>query len=166
MSRAGRSPTESEYDDGTAEKPVQASDHHRALFRAYLRRGWPRRVGFGQDSLSAPPPVISFDPSYDKAYNRCTNSAWLALSDHAKQVYYSYFDLGNKLNEPLMRTINDRMGDTSWRKLLSCITGKGYRVEDERAFLQAPIRALFGVPVGVVTAEDQWQPKAVPGTVG
>ncbi len=126
-----------------------------------------KRVGFGRDSLSAPPSVVSFDPNYDRAYDSCTDDAWKALSDDAKNVYYGYFDLGNKLSQPLSRTINERMGVSAWQKLLSCLDDKGHRPRSEQEFLQTPNPGLFGVPVGVDAAEglDRWQPKQVPGTV-
>ncbi|MEV0004582.1 hypothetical protein AB0H28_20190 [Micromonospora sp. NPDC050980] len=126
-----------------------------------------KRVGFGRDSLSAPPSVISFDPSYDKAYDRCTDIAWKELSDDAKKVYYGYFDLGNNLSQPLSPTVNERMGDTAWRKLLSCLGDKGHRPQNEQEFLQNPNPGFFGVPVGVDANEgrDRWKPKQVPGTI-
>lgn len=126
-----------------------------------------KRIGFGRDSLAAPPTVLSFDPSYDKAYEECTDSAWRELSDDAKKVYYGYFDLGNKLSQPLSGAVNERTGATAWRALLSCLAGKGHRPQNEQEFLRTPTPALFGVPVGVDAAEglDRWKPKQVPGTV-
>ncbi|PWR09360.1 hypothetical protein DKT68_12415 [Micromonospora acroterricola] len=125
------------------------------------------RIGFGRDSLPAPSAVVSFDPSYDRAYDRCTDTAWRALFKDGKQLYYNYFDLGNKLSEPLMPMVNDRMDPASWRGLLSCLVGKGHRPKDEAAFLKAPTPALFDVPVGTDAGagENAWQPKGVPGTI-
>ncbi|MFI7552210.1 hypothetical protein ACIBQ2_20955 [Micromonospora sediminimaris] len=126
-----------------------------------------RRIGFGRDSLSAPPSVVSSDPSYDDAYDRCTAEAWRALSDDSQDVYYAYFELGNKLSEPLMPLIDEGMGSQWPQKLLSCLASKGHGPKDEAAFLKSPNPALFDVPVGTDAAAglDFWEPKRMPGTI-
>lgn len=125
------------------------------------------RLGFGWDEPAGPPAVVSFDPNYDKAFDRCTDIAWDKLSPISQKLYYSYFDLGNALSKPFHSTINDRLRGKHWAGLKSCLEGKGFRTGKEREFLQNPDPAQFGIPMG--RRDDQvtanWKPKSVPGTV-
>ncbi len=126
-----------------------------------------RKVGFGRDWPAEPPPVVSFDPSYDRAYQWCTDFAWRQLSGDAKRIYYAYFDLGNKLGQPLLQMVNERVDSQARAGMLSCLADRNYRPTNDEEFLEAPNPGLFGIPIAVEepTAAEGWRPKAIPGTV-
>ncbi|MCU7724315.1 hypothetical protein ODJ79_11365 [Actinoplanes sp. KI2] len=126
-----------------------------------------KRRGFGQDEPATPPAVVSSDPTYDRVSDQCAEDAWKKLSPNAKEVYYSYFDLGNALGMPFLLTVNQRMGQARWDQLLSCLAGKGYQTTKKADFYRYPDPGLFGVPLGSDTPDPaaSWVPKHVPGTV-
>lgn len=126
-----------------------------------------RQTGFGQDVPASPPSVVSFDPNYDKVFDDCTKKAWAKLSDKAEKVYFGYFDLGNALGSTFLKTVNERVAASRWKELLSCLGAKGHRTAKEEDFLRSPSPEQFGVELGEgdKRAEQNWQPKQVPGTV-
>jgi hypothetical protein len=126
-----------------------------------------RRIGFGRDQPPEPPSIVSYDANYDQALDECARQAWQRLGNTAQKVHQAYFDLGNKLLEPLMKTIESRLSPQMPAKMLACIRGKGYRVDDEQAFLKTPDPRLLGVPFGDPDpgAGASWKPNKMPGTV-
>ncbi|HYN97074.1 MAG TPA: hypothetical protein VES42_24815 [Pilimelia sp.] len=126
-----------------------------------------RRIGFGYDQPAKPAAVVSFDPNYDKALERCSERAWGRLGEDAEQVYESYFDLGNKLGEPLWGMIDDRMDRAMPGKLMACLTGKGYRIPQREKFLRRPNPREIGVRIGMPDGGPaaRWVPPRIPGTV-
>ncbi|MGI5245268.1 hypothetical protein [Dactylosporangium sp. CA-139066] len=126
-----------------------------------------RRIGFGTDQPPQPPAVVSNDPNYDKAMDTCSKEAWDKLGKASEKLYFAYFDLGNKLSEPLMTTIQARSDPQTGSKLLGCLEPKGYHPADEQAFRKHPDPRTFGIKFGAVVqgSEQQWQPQNRPGTV-
>ncbi|WFE23289.1 hypothetical protein O7621_08300 [Solwaraspora sp. WMMD937] len=128
-----------------------------------------RRLGFGLDAPAQPGRVVSFDPSYDRVLERCQKEAYDSLDSNTKKILNSYKDLGNVLmtefSVAMDRFIENEMPDAS-TGLLRCLKNKGYRPDDEVAFLANPDHRGFGVKFGDVEGgEDNWEPKRVKGTV-
>ncbi|GIE95611.1 hypothetical protein [Paractinoplanes rishiriensis] len=126
-----------------------------------------RRVGFGRDQPAEPSPVVSFDPNYDRTMDECGEKAWDRLGDDVRDIYHSYFDLGNKIAGSLMKTVHDRLDKGIPAKMLACVRESGYRTTDEEEFLRTPRPQLLGVAFGAVdqTSATEWQPAKKPGTV-
>jgi hypothetical protein len=124
-----------------------------------------RRLGFGMDLPAAPPAVVSSDATYDRVLERCSTRGWKRLGDAAHRTYIAYFELGNDLSRPLMRSIDARLDPRATGGMLACVKDKGYRISDEAAFRRTPSPRLIGATIHPPETGDDWQPRRIPGTV-
>lgn len=124
-----------------------------------------RTQGFGHDQPAEPARIISFDPNYDAALERCADEAWTGLGPEAEQMYHTYADLANQISNVLaarMRSVQPPLTQT----LIACLESAGFEFKGARenvGLLELPSRFVtlgqYGGP------PDDWQPNPVPGTV-
>ncbi|HEU5470660.1 MAG TPA: hypothetical protein VFV67_08400 [Actinophytocola sp.] len=125
-----------------------------------------RRTGFGRDFGGEPARVVSTDPNYDAASERCAQLAWDRLGPAAREVRTAYSDLVNAL-APYRRDVDAELPADLPGKLMNCMAGRGYAVPDQDAFRKTPSHRLFGIAYGHLEtgAEETWEPVRRPGTV-
>jgi len=125
-----------------------------------------RRLGFGADDPGEPARIISFDPNYDTALDRCERAAYDKVGAAAQKTLTSYNDLLNQLMA-YRGQVTDQLPKDNPAKTLTCMDGKGFHIPDRDAFLAHPGPDLYGVQGGVLdpAPETTWEPRHVPGTV-
>jgi hypothetical protein len=125
-----------------------------------------RRSGFGRDSVGEPARVVSTDPNYNAASERCAQLAWSRFGADALDVLTSYGDLVNAL-APYRRDVDAELPADLPARLTDCMTARGYTAPDRAAFLKTPSHRLFGIPYGhsETGPEEGWEPVRRPGTV-
>jgi hypothetical protein len=127
-----------------------------------------RQNGFGWDVAAQPARIVSFNPEYDSALERCTNTAWRFLGGEAAlRNYYDYGVLVNAIVMPFSEEVERRIPGDVPAKMYDCMSGRGYEAADRETFLTRPDpRTSFGVPLGTLNQPpDTWRPARISGTV-
>lgn len=138
----------------------------RARFRGFASEDEAKTVGFGQGQDAEPSPVVSSDPSFDKALKECDKKSDAALSDDSRASMDAYGDLGNQLSGGLAVWVRKEV-PTAMGAHLDCLGKSGFEVKDRAQYLRQPYNVQqFGVAAGKLdgTAYD-WAPVKKRGTV-
>ncbi|SDT74794.1 hypothetical protein [Actinoplanes derwentensis] len=138
----------------------------RAKFRGFANEEEARTVGFGQGQDAEPAPVVSSDPSFDKALKECDQKSDAALSKDSRAVLDAYGDLGNQLSGGLAVWIRKSV-PAAMETQLDCLGKSGFTVKDRALYLRQPYNVQqFGVPAGKLDGTPyDWAPTKKRGTV-
>ncbi|MEV0900893.1 hypothetical protein [Actinoplanes sp. NPDC049802] len=110
--------------------------------------------------------MLSNDPRFDAALERCTRKSDDALGEESRATVLAYAELGNELSTAYGAWVREAVPRES-EPLLDCLAGEGYEVPDRQAYLKRPYDFTpFGVPLGKSRGKAlDWTPKRKPGTV-
>ncbi|MBQ1050240.1 hypothetical protein KBX50_17405 [Micromonospora sp. C51] len=138
----------------------------RERFRGFASEQEARAQGFGQDQAAERPPLVSYDPSFDKQMAACDKQSHEAIGVDGRAILDSYNEVGNAIATEFNGWSRDSIR-ASLSPLVDCLEKEGFQLRDRDSFINKLWDVkLFDIPLGTLDGEPYtWQPAKRPGTV-